>query len=423
MSLARPCGRVLVALALLAWPAAVHAVEIRGQVIHPTRRDAAADLEVRLLGLTEEDEPLQRTTRTDSDGAWVFSDLPAPASYLVAATFDGVAFPGGTVSFRAGDGPVKPPLTFHIYDRGSDASALSVPTLRWIVEREAGVYRVSQSLVVENASMRVVVAETGSPALLRMPLGPGHGEVSAAFGRLPEGVTIANGAAELRGPFLPGSSELRLAYDLSTERSLHTQLAALEPTGISGPWSEGAPRVERLELYLRDFGVEVDAGPLHPARPARSGDEIYLTYFGFELPPGRRLPLRVSPLPPARAVPTWVSALLVSLLAGGTLLLVARPLVGGAAGDTELAPHGVGEPERDALESALADLDFDYETGKLSSEDRDQLRAELRSEAVRSVARRQRAPTAQRPLPGRRCSCGHRPEREDRFCAACGKAL
>ena len=411
---------VLAALLSLGSSRPVAAAEIRGKVIHATRPEAGAEVEVRLLGLAGDDEPFQRRTRTDAEGEYLFADLPAPAAYLVAATFDGISFPGGTVSFRDGEAPARPPLVFHIYDRGGDASALGVPSLRWIVEREAGVYQVTQSLAVKNSSTRVVVAEAGEPALLRMPLAPGHAEVRATFGRLPEGVTILDGAAELRGPFLPGETELRLTYDLAAHDPLQTEIGALEPTGIDGPWPAGAPRIERLELYLKDFGIKVAAGSLRPARPTRDGDVIYLAYLGFELEPGRRFPIRISPLPPANPAPGWANVLLVSLLAGGSLYLVARPIA--AAHPAQARPDTQREEvERDALRTALADLDFDYETGKLSTEDRDQLREELRREAVRSLARRRRAPMAKAQAPLRRCTCGHQPQPGDKFCAACGK--
>ena len=399
------------------------AVEIRGRVIHPTRPDAVSDLEVRVLGLTDKDEPIRSSVRTDADGSFHFVDLPEHAAYLVAASYDGISFPGGTVSFRQGQDPSKAPLVFHIYDRTAETAALSTPTLRWIIEREAGVYQVSQSLSIKNADSRVVVVEAGQPPLLRMPLAPGHGQVRAALGRLAEGVSVVDGSAELRGPFLPGESEIRLRYELPRDGTLETEIGALQPTAASGGWPDGAPRIERLELYLKDFGIAVDAGTLYPARPARTGDVIYLAFLGFELEPGTRYPVRISPLSPSPAPPLWSTVLLVSLLAGVSLYLVGRP-VAMAATEQPVDALAPGELEKRALQDALADLDFDFEMGKLSVEDRDRLRKELTGDAVRSLARRRgltqgKAPRAEEPG----CSCGHQPQAGDKFCAACGRPL
>ncbi len=399
------------------------AVEIRGRVIHPSRPDAVSDLEVRLLGLTDDNEPIRSSVRTDADGSFHFVDLAEPAAYLVAASYGGISFPGGTVSFRPGQDPSHPPLVFHIYDRTAEAAALSTPSLRWVIEREAGVYQVSQSLSVQNADSRVVVAEAGEPPLLRMPLAPGHGEVRAALGRLAEGVSVVDGSAELRGPFLPGESEVRLRYELPRDGTLETVIGALQPTAASGGWPDGAPRIERFELYLKDFGIAVDAGTLYPARPARDGDVIYLAFLGFELEPGSRYPLRVSPLSPSPAPPLWSTVLLVALLAGVSLYLVGRP-VAMVATEPAVDADAPAELEKRALQDALADLDFDFETGKLSVEDRDRLRTELTGDAVRSLARRRGltrdgAP----PAVGPGCSCGHQPQAGDKFCAACGRPL
>ena len=400
------------------------AAEIHGKVIHPTRPEAVADLEVRLLGLTGGEHTLQRQTRTDSEGNYRFDDLPAPAAYLVSASVDGISFPGGTVSFRSEDEPTKPPLTFHVYDRSADASALSTPSLRWIVDREAGLYEVVQTLAVSNSSFTVVSAEADEAPLLRLPLAPGHGEVRGSFGRLPQGVAVTDGVAELRGPFFPGEHEIRLEYDLVADGTLRTEIRGLVPSALDGPWPAGAPRVGRLELYLKDFGIEVDAGALHPARPAREGDVIYLAFLGFELEPGSRYPVRISPLPPTSASPTWAIILLVSLLAGGSLYLVARPVATSEGRDGPPDAEPVVEVEKRALQSALADLDFDFETGKLSVEDRDRLRGELSREAVRSLAQRRRVPTTQSPaVAPPRCSCGRQAQPGDRFCASCGKSL
>ena len=296
--------------------------------------------------------------------------------------------------------------------------------MRWIVEREAASYQVAQSIAVRNSRSGVVVVDEASAPLLRMPLAPGHGEVRTAFGRLPEGVMIRDGIAELRGPFLPGEREIRLSYDLLADGDLQTVIGALQPTATNGggAWELGAPRIERLELYLKDFGIVVDGGDLYPARPARDGDVTYLSFLGFDLEPGTRYPIRITPLPPSQAPPTWVSILLISLLAGGSLYLVGRPAAAGSAELVEVSE--VVDEEKRALRDALADLEFDFETGKLSAQDRDRLRGELKREAVRSLARRRRAVTAEDPaLRATICECGHRPRPGDRFCATCGRSL
>ena len=42
--------------------------------------------------------------------------------------------------------------------------------------------------------------------------------------------------------------------------------------------------VDELGVYVQDFGIDVDAGPLHPARRRAQNDVIYQAFLGFELP-------------------------------------------------------------------------------------------------------------------------------------------
>jgi hypothetical protein len=235
--------------------------------------------------------------------------------------------------------------------------------------------------------------------------------VRAEFMALPEGVTVVDGALEIRGPVVPGTTSLRWGYELGAEPVLETEVRVLSP-------------VEELSIYVQDFGVAIDAGALHPARPARQDDVFYQLFVGFELEPGEVYPLRVTPLPPLASPPPALVAVVVMLLAGAGLFFVGRPVAEVVTADRGPSAEieGEGDLEKEALRAALRDLEFDYEMGKLSDEDRDRLREELQRDAVRALARRrqQQAPTAPEP---RLCECGRAAQPDDRFCAACGKAL
>jgi hypothetical protein len=121
-------------------------------------------------------------------------------------------------------------------------------------------------------------------------------------------------------------------------------------------------------------------------------------------------------------LPQPLVALLAALGAGALLFFVATPIVRQAlargAREESLEPES---PAKAALAAALQDLEHDFETGKLSAEDRERLRADLRREALAALARERlvHAP----PAAPKTCSCGRVPAAGDRFCAGCGKAL
>ena len=405
----------LAALALLACAARAGAAVIEGRVSHPTRTGAAANLLVEALGLDPQEHPISRQTHTDKDGRYRFDDLPAPAAYLVRAEYGGLTFPGGSTGFRQGEEAKRATLDFKIYDQSADASRLRIAQLQWVAMKSAGVWRVSESANVANPDEVAVVIPPSAPTPIRVALAPGHGVVDTVFGHLPEGATVVGDAVEVRGPVLPGDQGLsvQVEYDLepAADGGLVTDIAIPSP-------------VDDLAVYVQDSGIAVDAGELHPARPARQDDAIFQAFIGFDVPAGTRLPLRVVPLPPGRPLPQALVAAIAALAAGALFFFVIAPVVRVAIARGATRNREPESPAKAALAAALADLEHDFETGKLSVEDRERLRADLRREAMAALARERLGPaTDEEPAGTKPCTCGRVPAAGDRFCAACGNPL
>jgi hypothetical protein len=418
-------GATAQSLALCGWVwlaigSPAHAAGIEGRVIHPERPDAGVGIPVRLLGVNRSGETHTEITRTGAEGRFQFRDLPAPAAYLLAADYEGLSFSGGSIVFEPDDVEGTRQAVIHVYDRSDDPTGLSIELLEWALEREAGVYRIRMAVRIENPTLRAVALDADAPAALRIGLLPGHGPLESpfAFGHsLPTGVKAVGDVVELRGPFFPGKRDIRLDYELESAGTLQVDL--LLPDAI-----------RMLDIRVRDFGVTVDAGPLHPARPGREADQVYLRFLGFDLEPGTAIPLSIQPLLPHSSPPRAALALMVALLGGGVMFWVLSPLR-----DAEAHAAVPAEPDSDdaqaALFTALADLEHDFETGKLSAEDRSRLRQDIRSEALRSLAAARAAEAPAEPPGGLEsaradlvaCDCGRIPQPEDRFCARCGKTL
>jgi len=419
LSLAERLGLALALLLVGAAPA--RAAVIEGRITHTAKSGAAAGLVVQVVGIDETEKTIQRETRSDASGHYRFDDLPAPAAYLVRARYREMVFPGGSAVFRPGEPITEQTVNFQVYETSTDGSRLKLMSLQWVIARNAGVWRIQQNAVIANPDPAVVVVPADAPPLMRVALAKGHGEVEANFGRLPEGVVIQNGVAEIRGPVLPGDQgfSLQIGYDVDAPDG---ELA----TAIALP-----DAVDQLGVYVQDFGIDVDAGSLHPARPERESDVIYQAFLGFELPAGSELPLRVRALPPMLQIPPLAIGLVAALLAGGLLFFVAGPLAFGRDGAARDTVEPIEEsPAVLALADALHDLEHDFETGKLSPDDRDRLREDLEREAVASLARERGllatdspSATSSEPLAPRACACGRVASADDRFCASCGKAL
>ncbi len=408
---------LLVTLAVLACAARAGAAGIQGQVTHGTKPSASAGLLVEVLGLDAQENGITRQTKTDAQGRYRFDDLPAPAAYLVRARYDGLTFPGGGAAFRAGEEGKRETVDFMIFDKSEDASRLQLTAAQWVVMRSAGVWRIQQGATIANPNGKVVVVPQSQPAPLGVGLASGHGKVESIFGKLPDGVVVKGDVAEIRGPVFPGDEGfgLQIEYEIEASGDLVTEIAV--PSGARD-----------VAVYVQDFGVEVDAGGLHPSRPARQDDMIYQSFIGFDVPAGTRLPLHVKVLPPASSASLVVAALLAALGAGALLFFVAAPVVREAlARDSAQESLEPESPAKAALAAALHDLEHDFETGKLSAEDRERLREDLRSEALGALARERLGSEASEPgvtAPAPACrSCGRTATAGDRFCATCGIAL
>jgi hypothetical protein len=399
------------ALALLIACTAAHAraAVIEGQVRHATRSEVQARVPVQLIGFDAAEKAVERRTRTDASGRFRFADLPAPAIYLVRPEGDGFVYPGKPIAFR----PDEPEpadaraLELLVYDSSEHASPLRIAQVQWVVERDAGDYRISQRARIANSGQTVVRVGEKAPPLLRVALAPGHGHVATPFDSLPAGVEIEGDLALIRGPVFPGDEGLvlQLSYDLaaaSTTGALETRI--------------GTPdAVDQLDLYVQDFGIEIEATGLHPSRVARESDVFFQSFIGFELPAQGAIPLRVTPLPPFQASSRFGAIAIASLLAAGLAWFVGWPVTSARRELLASAP-AEEDPAQVALRAALRDLEHDFETGKLSAEDRARLEQELTRASAAS------APAPAQPGP-RACSCGRVPAPADRFCAACGHAL
>ncbi|MDQ7054709.1 MAG: zinc ribbon domain-containing protein [candidate division KSB1 bacterium] len=96
--------------------------------------------------------------------------------------------------------------------------------------------------------------------------------------------------------------------------------------------------------------------------------------------------------------------------------------------------HSIEDLEAQKIEiyKAIKDIEFDYEMGKLSREDFEQLRSQYKAEAVNILkqldqirpGQRRRATKTPAQAGQRFCAqCGSPVHAQDRFCSNCGAAL
>jgi hypothetical protein len=404
------------AAALAATPA--HATRIEGQLARHGGEAIRDPIDVQLFSYASGWQPLQET-KTDASGHFAFADLQAPGAYWVAPRFQDIQYPGEVIEVQPGEQSATKSVNLSLYDHTDAGPAVTMPGLAIIVEPEdAGVFRVVQEVYFDNPEPVVIARKPGvGQPVARIGVAPGHTTPAVRlYPALPMEFKENGDQIELYGPIFPSQQVARIEYTLTgsgtaTERSLDMELVLAETVG-------------EVRLLLPPAGYTADAPGLHPGPMERAEDTgalRHLTFRGFNLPAGTRIPLhlaaRATPAPQSEAM----TVLMVLLLLGSGAAVVLQPALASAKfGAPAPAPVG-GSAEKEALYAALRDLEDDYAQGKVSDEDRERMRQELRQEALDTIARsRQPAepvPSVAAPAAAAAASGG---TRRERFCTACG---
>lgn len=404
----------LISLIAVITASAVEAAEIRGRINLRAGDEAKprelAGLDVRAVGIIAGGGTVVREAKTDTQGEFHFADLSIPGAYLVVADYRNVGFHADGVRFDdADEADARREIEIEVHHPTSDPSAIVLENIRLLVEQEAGAYRLDHQIGLRNTGNRVVLLDPDKPSPVQLALVPGHENLVAGDGIEHRDFRQDGDRYVLVGPVYPGGRVARIRYEIPVE-------AATLDVALS--FAQATPE---FELYILDEGISVDVGPLHPARIARDeAGNSYLHYLGFDLNPDSDVPLRVSPRVRVPAPKLGLVAILAAVLGAGIVFVVGRPLL--ASEPTLDIPADTADPEAEALALALRDLEYDFETGKLSAEDRDELRRNLERDSERLQAKRRGAAPAQvRATQCPKCQRGVQPA--DQFCSGCGAPL
>ncbi len=293
-----------------------------------------------------------------------------------------------------------------------------------------------------NVDLQVVVSPgapvTGTPEAplmhVSVPTGAalqGVSQDAEAFGLTP----TDDGGFDVIGPIGPGEHSIGYALRMPSR-----------PDGVT--LDLRFPReVQTLNVLVADTGLALDSKRLHRRRPFRNRTRNYLHREAYNVGMHEVVDLHLEPLSGA-GLPQEASLALTLLAAAGGAWFLVAPLLRrrnrAPAVDTELERL---REEREGVYSDIADLEHDFETGKLDEADYEAMRRELRGQAI-SLLREERThagvstgsastsapevPTPRDPAPvtpaavatGRFCpSCGDRVDAKWRFCSHCGGTL
>jgi hypothetical protein len=256
-----------------------------------------------------------------------------------------------------------------------DPDAVRLEEARVFLELDDAALSVQEEYQVTVSGDMPVVAPAGG-ALLTLPVAEGAQEVrfdrdAFALGLAPDDT----GGAVLRGPLPPGETKLQIAY----------HLPVTDPSGAVALDLRFSRMLPLLSIYVADTGLDAESDRLHRRRPVQTPDRTYIALEAFQVEPSEAVHLALTPLGAPAGLPRAALYAVVALAAGLVVSFVAAPLRvarRSTATDEASEIEEVALHERDAVYAALRDLEHDHETAKLSEEDYQSMRGELRARAA-----------------------------------------
>lgn len=351
--------------------------------------------------------------------------LPKGESGLVASGFkegkgrkiDGRAYRVFDHPAVAAGGRVR--IALNLAPVRHDAAAAKVPEAEIVLNVDDAAVHATETYELEVSGKEPVVTDSAHP-LLHIPLPKGatdlqFGTDEAEISLIPD----PRGGLSAVGTAPPGKSRIQLTYRLPVKH---------QPAEFDRKFDKA---VSLLSVFIADTGhLDPESPRLHRRRPVPTQDLTYMHLEAFDVAAGETVPLKIGVLPPRHSLPRVAVLGSTGVVALAILAILAAPLRStGTVAPEEETP--LATREREAVYEAIRDLDFDFETGKVSAEDYPLLRDELRGRAIALLRQEREAEAArgaeqteEEPGASRFCTaCGAPRAPEHRFCGQCGARL
>lgn len=348
---------------------------LEGQVVNGTvGGGSVAELEVTLK--INGAEAGSTTARTDAEGKFRFEGLPTGSdySYQVSLQYQGADYTSESVSFGAGE--TSKSVEVPVYDSTTDDGAIMVMTAHTIiyVERDSLLVR-EFSLVVNGGDKTYigsrVVTPDGDKETLRFSLPKDSSQLEVISGLMQCCVFPSQGGFVDIMQVMPGAKEVAYSYKVKYGSSAYSHSAMFYYPTMS------------FDLLVKGANVDVSSDQLTEEEPLDVGGKQFIHFSGKNIAPGTPLAVRLSGLPKSdQGTSKWLAIALVLLFASfalGYVLLRRRPQPV-VSGDNL-------DQRRQRLLSDIAQLDDDFENGKISEELYQKARSEKKAQLVRLMRR------------------------------------
>ena len=363
---------VIFTLSLAAPASAAEDGVIEGRLVNGTTGGSSvANLEITLDTHLNNAEMALTTTETDAEGHFSFDGLETEPgySYQVIVTYQEADYYGEGLTFNEGETTKSTEVT--VYDSTTSDEAIKVVMSHAIIYIDGDILRILENYVFINEADRTYIGSKevapGIRETLRFSLPVGASELQPGTGLLEGSIyTSQNGFVDSM-PVLPGDKLVTYSYRID--------------------YSSGAYEFSRrvnypmasFDLLVQGEGTRVTSGQLTTEGLLEFEGIFYNHLSGVNFDPGEMLLAQLSNLSGSNepGIVIWVTLTLAVLAAGVTFsYFIRRKRL------QPVSPVESYEQRQQRLLVELAQLDDDFETGKIQEESYRRLRSVKKAQLI-----------------------------------------
>ncbi|MFC2014765.1 hypothetical protein ACFLUP_02095 [Chloroflexota bacterium] len=360
------------AIFVLSFPGPVYAAEpangmIDGQIINETAEGSSvAEQDISLKTFLDGIEEDNNTTTSNAEGKFVFEGLSSEPgySYELSLTFQEVEYFSELITFEEGDS-VKP-IELSVYDSTTNEATIKVLMAYSIIRVEPDILHVTEHYMFVNETDRTYIGSTrvddeGGRETLKLFLPPEANEIALEYGLIQGHVVISEDALIDTMAVLPGGKEVLYSYDVNFDSGAYKLTR-----GVNYPISAYA-------LLVEGENAKVISDRLSAEEPVEVDGTLFSYYSSKELLPGNTLEAQLSNLlgNNNQGAIIWILAGVIVLGIGFSFAFLTKKR------NLQIVSREDNPEEvKQRFLIQLAQLDDDFESGKIAEEDYKRLRAE-----------------------------------------------
>ena len=346
---------------------------IEGRIVNGTAGGGSvADQEITLTTYLNDAEVDSTTTKTDAEGQFLFDGLSTESgyNYEVTLVFQQAEYYSEWLSFDEGEATKSVEVT--VYDSTTSDEAIKVAMAHTIIYVGQGSLKVMEYLLFVNETDLTYIgskeiAADGTKETLRFSLPREATELQITLGLMECCIMGSEEGFVDSMPVLPGGREVAYSYEVNHDSGTYTF-----SRNVNYPTT-------RYDLLFQGSSIEVTSERLAAEEPMDIEGSRFNHLSGSDLTPGDIILVQLSGLPEPSNQWTvkWVALALVALTSGfGFIYLMRKKRL------QPVSPEDSLDQRRQRLLVELAQLDDDFEAGKIPEEVYRRLRAVKKAELV-----------------------------------------